>query len=158
MKRVGVTGHQGLDPGTERQVRATLNLEISRRGSVCGVTSLAEGADQLFAEEVLRQGGALLAVIPCENYEQTFQLDETRMAYDRLKGEATEVVELPYPAPGEDAFWAAGRKVVDLADELMAVWDGEPSGGLGGTADVVVYARRNKVPVTVIWPAGSSRV
>ncbi len=157
MKRVGVTGHQGLDVATERRIRSALAIEISRRGAILGVSSLAEGADQLFAEEVLRQGGALVAVIPCEGYEQAFQTDDARMTYDRLKGQATEVIELSYGAPGEEAYWAAGRRVVDLVDEILAVWDGEKSGGLGGTADVVDYARQHKVPVSVIWPAGSSR-
>lgn len=99
----------------------------------------------------------MLAVIPCKDYERTFQTTEARTVYDRLKREAAEVVELPYPAPGEEAYWAAGRRVVDLSDEILAVWDGEPSGGLGGTADVVEYARQHEVPVSVIWPAGSSR-
>lgn len=157
MKRVGITGHQGLDAATERRIRSALSVEISRRGAVCGVSSLAEGADQLFAEEVLRQGGALVAVIPCQDYERSFQTNQARTAYDRLKGEATEVVELDYRAPGEEAFWAAGRRVVDLADEVLAVWDGERSGGLGGTADVVDYARRQGVPMSVIWPTGASR-
>jgi hypothetical protein len=36
-----------------------------------------------------------------------------------------------------------------------AVWDGQPSGGLGGTADVVAaYAREWGVPVEVVWPEG----
>jgi len=111
----------------------------------------------MFAEEVLRQGGPLTAVIPCKDYERAFQTTEARAAYDRLRKEAVEVIELPYPAPAEKAYWAAGRRVVDLADEILAVWDGEPSGGLGGTADVVAYARCHDVPVSVIWPDGSSR-
>jgi ABC-type multidrug transport system ATPase subunit len=155
--RVGVTGHQGLDVATERQIRSVLGVEISRRGTILGVSSLAEGADQLFAEEVLRHGGTLLAVIPCASYEQAFQTEAARMAYARLREQATEVVELAYETPGEEAYWAAGRRVVDLADEILAVWDGEKSGGLGGTADVVGYARQHGVPVSVVWPSGSSR-
>jgi hypothetical protein len=50
-----------------------------------------------------------------------------------------------------------GRAVVDRSSVLIAVWDGQPSRGLGGTADVVTYARQRGVPITVIWPKGASR-
>jgi hypothetical protein len=36
---------------------------------------------------------------------------------------------------------APSRFVVDEADRLIAVWDGEPARAFGGTADVVAYAR-----------------
>jgi hypothetical protein len=40
---------------------------------------------------------------------------------------------------------------------LVAVWDGQPSRGLEGTADVVAYANQRGVPVEVIWPEGATR-
>jgi hypothetical protein len=51
----------------------------------------------------------------------------------------------------------AGEKVVDLSDTLLAVWDGLPAKGYGGTADVVTYARATAVPFSVIWPDGARR-
>jgi polyphosphate kinase 2 (PPK2 family) len=66
-------------------------------------------------------------------------------------------VKLP-PAPThEDAYLAAGRWIVDHADRLVAVWDGRPARGRGGTAEVVAYARHRGVPVTVLWRAGVLR-
>jgi hypothetical protein len=47
--------------------------------------------------------------------------------------------------------------MVDHADELYAVWDGQPARGYGGTADVVAYARQRSIPVRVIWPDGAER-
>jgi hypothetical protein len=47
---------------------------------------------------------------------------------------------LPYPFPSEEAFWNAGKYIVDHSDLVVAVWDGEAARGLGGTADVVQYA------------------
>ena len=38
-----------------------------------------------------------------------------------------------------------GRAVVDCSSVLVAVWDGQPSRGLSGTADVVAYARERRV-------------
>ncbi|MER5913805.1 hypothetical protein ABT124_25810, partial [Streptomyces sp. NPDC001982] len=50
-----------------------------------------------------------------------------------------------------------GELLVDQADELLAVWDGQPARGFGGTADVVAYAHRQGVPVRIIWPEGATR-
>jgi hypothetical protein len=43
------------------------------------------------------------------------------------------------------------------ADELYAVWDGEPARAHGGTADVMAHAREHGTPVRVIWPDGAQR-
>ncbi len=51
----------------------------------------------------------------------------------------------------------ASALMIDTADELYAVWDGEPARGYGGTADVVAYARERGKPVSVIWPDGAYR-
>jgi hypothetical protein len=47
---------------------------------------------------------------------------------------------------------AGSERMLDLADELVAVWDGLPARGHGGTADVVAVALDRGIPVTVIWP------
>ena len=43
--------------------------------------------------------------------------------------------------------------VVDLTDIVLAVWDGQPAKGKGGTADVVAYVLRRSVPLIHIDPA-----
>jgi hypothetical protein len=157
LKHIGITGHQGLNATTARNVNDALSDEIARAGRICAVSSLAEGADQLFAEEVLRQGGALLAVIPSAGYEKTFSDQRALERYRRLLSRATDVIELGYDSPGEEAYWAAGKEVVKLSDRMLAVWDGEPSAGLGGTADIVDFAHSGGKLVTIIWPQGSNR-
>lgn len=47
--------------------------------------------------------------------------------------------------------------MLDRADRLLAVWDGKPARGYGGTADVVAEAQTRVIPVTVIRPEGRSR-
>nr|WSY54289.1 hypothetical protein OG999_31935 [Streptomyces sp. NBC_00886] len=44
-----------------------------------------------------------------------------------------------------------------MVDELLAVWDGKPAWGYGGTADVVDYPERTGIPVRVLWPEGAIR-
>jgi hypothetical protein len=122
-----------------------------------GYTSLAEGADQLFALSVLAAGGELQVVIPSADYESSFQSASARDIYLALLVLATETRTLPFEAPSEDAYLAAGREVADCCDVLLAVWDGESAAGKGGTGDVVAYARSQGVDVRVIWPDGSKR-
>jgi hypothetical protein len=157
MTRVGVTGHRDLSTTTRDLVAAGLAAELRELDGLRGLSSLAEGADQLFAEQVLTTGGALVAVIPCSGYSGAFTTEAGVAHYRALRARAEEVIELPFRAPSEEAFWAAGRRIVSLADVLLAVWDGRASAGLGGTADVVAYARDHGVPTRVVWPVGSRR-
>ncbi|MFG2777635.1 hypothetical protein ACGFY7_07180 [Streptomyces prunicolor] len=46
---------------------------------------------------------------------------------------------------------------IGQVDVLLAVWDGRPARGYGGTADVVTYAREHDVPVRVLRPEGATR-
>jgi hypothetical protein len=157
MTRVGITGHRDLADPTCRLVSAGIATELERFHPLHGISSLAEGADQIFAEQVLRAGGTLTAVIPCADYGRGFATSAGKAAYRQLRARAEDVIELPFASPSEEAYWAAGQRVVDLADVLLAVWDGSPSGGVGGTADIVAFAASRGAPTTVIWPPGSRR-
>lgn len=157
MTRVGITGHQSIPaealPHITDGIRAFLT-ELP--APVDGYSSLADGADQLFAQILLDSGGRLHAIIPAGNYETSFDGDALRQ-YHRLLHEAASVEELPFDTPSEGAYDAAGHCVVDHSDILLAVWDGEPARGQGGTADAVNYAHTKRLPVHIIWPAGISR-
>lgn len=156
MTTIGVTGHQKLPAEVIDFVRPRLDALLARRGEISGITSLAEGADQLFADAVLSQGGALVVVLPSQGYEATFDT-AIRARFRSLKSCARQVVTLDHERPTEAAFLDAGRWIVDNSDMIIAIWDGKPSRGLGGTADVVEYARHLRVPVVVLWPDGSRR-
>jgi hypothetical protein len=156
-QRLGATGHQALPDAALAPVIAGMRDAIAETGSAAvGVTSLAAGSDQLFARAVLAAGGQLHIVLPCHDYESTLH-GADRVTYRDLLRQATTIETLPYPGPSEDAYYAAGRRVVDLCQRLLAVWDGQPARGLGGTADVVAYARQLGREVRVIWPDGVSR-
>jgi len=155
--RLGVSGHRVLPVTALGPVVAGLHQAVAEAGAgVTGVTSLAAGADQLFAREVLAAGGTLHVVLPCSGYEITFE-GANRAAYHCLLNRAEVIDTLPFENPSEAAFYAAGRRVVDLCDCLLAVWDGRAARGLGGTADIVAYAHERGRDVRVIWPAGVRR-
>jgi len=158
--RIGCTGHQRLSPATRRQTAAAIATVLASFDdqAFVGITSLAEGADQIFALTVLASGGELRAVIPSEGYESSFRSDDGRATYSRLLELAESRLVMPFPAPSEDAFLAAGHEVVNSCDLLLAVWDGQRAGGKGGTADIVAYARTRGIDTRIIWPDGAIRV
>jgi hypothetical protein len=154
---IGVTGHQDIPHDAIAHVTASIrNALRAHPVDLVGVCSLAAGADQLFAQAVLDAGGVLHAVIPCECYEETFAARD-RSRYRRLLAAVKRVETLAHPEPTEEAFLAAGRRVADLCDVLVAVWDGQPARGVGGTADVVAYAESAGRDIVLVWPPGVRR-
>lgn len=158
--RIGVTGHQHIPERAREYVRRGLDAFLAAyegRGlAVMGLSSLAWGSDQLFAAAMLNAGHGLRAIIPSRGYESTFDR-RGLAAYRTLLAGAERtagVVTLDYPEPSGEAFLAAGMRVVDDCDLLVALWDGQPATGKGGTGDAVAYARSQGRPVTVIWPEG----
>jgi hypothetical protein len=155
--RVGATGHQNLPSESVALIAEALRKQLINESDLVGISSLASGADQLFASIVLSLGGHLEAIIPSEGYENTFDDPNFLEQYHSLLRSATSVHRLPFPEPSEAAFLEAGKEVVNRSDRLIAVWDGKPAQGLGGTADIVAYAKSRELPTTVIWPEGLVR-
>jgi hypothetical protein len=158
MPRIAISGHRGLPSATERLVQDALTVALARvpGTSLVGVSCLADGADALFAEAVLDRGGRLEVVVPAVGYRDGLPADHHE-TYDRLLEAAEAVHQLNFQASTSEAHMAASERMLDLTDELFAVWDGLPAHGYGGTADVVTSARRRGIPVTVLWPPGARR-
>lgn len=150
--RVGITGHQRLeDPKAWAWVAGVMRDELARIAPpLIGVTSLAIGADQLLARLVLEASGTIHAVLPFADIERSFSPEDVP-SYRELVRQATIEV-LDTHGSDEDAYLAAGQQVVELSDIVLAVWNGEPAKGKGGTADVVAYAIRRCVPLIHIDP------
>jgi hypothetical protein len=155
--RIGVTGHRSIPAAVLPSVRLGIRRQLQGDGEMEALSSLAAGADQLFADLALDRGIPVTAVIPGMDYEAHLGDADTRAAYRRLLNSCRTQVNLPEEATHEEAYFAAGRWIVDHVDRLVAVWDGQPARGLGGTGDVVAYARRTGVPVTVLWRPGVLR-
>jgi hypothetical protein len=156
---VGFTGHAGLPPATVELVERELCDRLAPHGGpeLVGVSLLGPGCDQLFARIVLELGGRLYVVVPAKRYREQFTDPHAQQTYDRLYRQCAYFEELEYLDSTEEAHMAAGRVMVQRSTRLLAVWDGQPSKGLGGTADVVAYAQQQGVPVEVIWPEGATR-
>ncbi|MEU3018251.1 MULTISPECIES: hypothetical protein [unclassified Nocardiopsis] len=157
MIRIGITGHRNLTPDVSGAVADLVKAHLEPYGcEMVGLSCLADGADVVFAEAVVATGAPLEAIIPATGYREALP-NEHHPVYDRLLGQAVLVHALPHDESDPSAHMAAGRLLVERCDQLVAVWDGEPARGPGGTADVVAYAHQVHRPVTVLWPEGASR-
>jgi hypothetical protein len=155
--RIGVAGHQNLPAAALDYIKNGIRTVLATQARpLIGLSSLAAGADQLFAVELMAAGGLLHAVVPCHGYEDTFS-DRDQVVYRRLLGAATDTTYLSYFKPDDNAYEAAGKWIAEHCDLLVAVWDGENARGLGGTADAVAHARRLGRDVRIVWPTGTAR-
>lgn len=160
MTTLAVTGHMDLTPESVPLVRAALDKLLAQHAGqgLVGVSCIAAGSDSLFAEAVLAAGGQLVVVIPSEDYRERKVKPDHAGLFDRLVDAAAEVLTMPHDTAGREAYEAANAVLLERADRLVAVWNGQPPGGKGGgTADVVVEARAAGVPVDVVWPEGAAR-
>ena len=139
---VAVTGHQDLGTAEAMHwVEGAIEKAVDSVHLTKGYTCLAIGADQLFAKILLVRGIPFVAIIACSGIESSFSTDVDRKSFRRLLGSASETIKLSFDAPSERAYFEAGRTAVDKSDMLIAVWNGRPAKGLGGTGDVVQYAK-----------------
>jgi hypothetical protein len=139
---IGISGHQRLqNPDSWEWVRRELeNRLASFSQPIVGVTSLAIGADTLFARVVLELGGSLKVVVPFEEYEEKFEEGLARQEFRDLLSQAAGIEVLQRNGTHEEAYYAAGMRVADLSELMILVWNGKPAAGLGGTADIAEYA------------------
>lgn len=161
MTTIAVTGHMDLTEDSVPLVRTALDdllKQYADHGRLVGVSCIAEGADSLFAEAVLAVGGRLTVVIPSRDYRRNKVRPDHALVFDRLVAAAEEVLVLPHETADRQAYEAANAVLIERADRLVAVWNGEPPTGKGGgTADTVLEAQAADIPVDVVWPDGAAR-
>jgi len=162
---IGVSGHRDpleIDKGQLARQVAVLFESLHAQyphTPLRLLTPLAEGADQIVADAFLllpvKTRGELIAVLPMplELYEQDFEgaaLVQFRAALAR----ADRVIEIPLAAGADrssiepagaarDAqYQRCGQFVSRHSQLLVALWDGRPAHGRGGTGDIVQYRQR----------------
>lgn len=86
-----------------------------------------------------------------EDYAPDFEAGPARERFEALLARASCVLELPGDrAHSLEAYVMAGRATVAHADILIAVWDGLPARGRGGTGEVVALALTRGTPIVHI--------
>ena len=113
-------------------------------------TALATGADQLAAICGRSSGYFVRALLPFEarEYRKDFAPGEELDSFEQALEAADEIVVLPGDRTNpEGAYVLVGESLVEKADVLIAIWDGEEGHGPGGTAHVVEMALQSSTPV-----------
>ncbi|MGI9175876.1 MAG: hypothetical protein ACR2GR_11220 [Rhodothermales bacterium] len=120
----------------------------------CILSPLAKGSDRIVARAVLDRPQAHLEVVtpfPLDEYRKDFDTPEDHAKFEALLARDPAPTELhpepdPPASPGAAtvtrnvSYLRVGRRIVEACELLIAVWDGQPAQGTGGTADVVRYA------------------
>jgi hypothetical protein len=164
--RIGVTGHRldVLDGNHVGELTAVVrNLLIAVKQATSNppslVSSLAEGADQIVAEVGLDLDYKLICPLPFsrDEYANDFQDPIALARFRELVSRAAEVQELPGLRTSDRseqlAYAAAGERVLEESELLIAVWNGGAARGPGGTAEIVAKAAAAGIPT--VWISAS---
>lgn len=163
--RIGITGQRTLK--NEPLIRDSLRKVLERIDQILAATphhfvafsSLSEGSDRLLASEVTAWPGLgnaltarfeLILPVPVEEYLEECASEESRDACVAFLNDASrisvvETTRRTRPEICEDI----GQSIVQSCDVLVAIWDGRPAQTLGGTAEMMKYARM--VGRTLFW-------
>jgi hypothetical protein len=167
---IGAAGHRKIEDGPRLEeaiasvIRDIENLVPRMRNTPLSLTvlsPLAEGADRIVARQVLKLPGSRLEVVlpmDRESYVRDFPSLDSRREFDDFLASTRAVRRISGAGSRTDAYCRAGRFVVDHCDVLIAIWDGAPGEGPGGTADVVAYARSRGCPLFWIDPAPGGKI
>jgi len=158
---IGVTGQRKLDSSPTiidaiqtaiKRVKQMLPPLQSTPVVLTILSPIAEGADRLVAWEILKSPGSTLEVVlplEKEDYKLDFETAQSKVEFEELLSKASSVKTLPSRGSRNDAYEKVGHYIVDQCDVLLALWNGRPSAGQGGTQEIVQYARDINCPL--IW-------
>lgn len=154
-------------PELEPLVSEAIRIQLDALDARLGYCSAASGSDILFAESLLARGGEVRIVLPFEREE--FIQDSVAPAgakwikrFDRVMERATEVIvvsqrqqgdrSLAYEYSNQILYGLAQMRANQLETTLtpLAVWNGKPGDGPGGTATMVQYWQNQGHPVQII--------
>lgn len=162
---VGLTAHRDLVPAEVPRLRAQVRTFFLRLQEQFPdlplrlLSALAEGGDQLVAEEALALGIELVVPLPLpqDEYERDFEGAESVAHFRSLLARA-RVRVMPLASGNDEQsvrsrgearnrqYAQLGMFVSSHCQVLLALWDGQPSTATGGTAQVVEYHLHNAMP------------
>lgn len=155
---IGLVGHRELSENELPDLQQAFDLYISKLLSelkhtpILILTSVAEGSDRLAHKSKFRNRIKICSVLPFEKEEYAkdfpgkLKLSEFQATLDDSdyviaftpKTSSKKMTEAERNRAYRDsAFW-----ICDRANSLYAIWDGNTSRGVGGTADTVKYRIR----------------
>jgi hypothetical protein len=150
---IGFTGHRSLpDEAKSREsIRGFLREQKAKTSAIVyGVSSVAAGSDLLFAECCLELQIPLRILLPMA--KEKFSKDFDSTAWQRAEAVMGRAVSVDVTGDREirnEAYYECGIETVQQSQIMIALWDGEPSRGMGGTQEIKEFAEKMDKPV--IW-------
>lgn len=111
------------------------------------ISGMALGWDFAIARMALELCIPLIAAIPFEGQESLWESSQQR-EYNRLVNLADEICYVSSGNYTPQKMHIRNHWMVDKCDQLLALWDGKPT---GGTAKTVAYAHKTGKPVIRLW-------
>jgi hypothetical protein len=151
---IGFTGHRKVpDEAKSRQVICDFlarQME-SHIGIVYGISSAASGGDQLFAESCLELNIPLRILLPRPAEQFRTDFDDTSWQRTlRIMENAISIEVTGRHESRNEQYYDCGIQTVAESQLLVALWDGQPSRGKGGTQEMVSYSRKTGHPIAWI--------
>ncbi len=177
---IGVTGHRDIQSDdtikeTIDKILDEIQTEYSQQSEAeirfCVLSPLAEGADRIVAETVLQRSDAILRVVlpmTLADYFEDFEQENSHKQFYQLYNQDKSPLSLRNKSLKDEfpqemirvaknqAYRDVGQFVVDHCDYLIAIFDGTLAKGVGGTGEIVDYAREKECPIYIIHPERAS--
>lgn len=160
---IGVTGHRNIETNDKVLIK-TITSELRKiRDAHQGsefvlLTGLAEGADRLVAKLALKELKAkLIAVlaVPEEFFLMDFAGAPSKRQFNNYLKKSDVIITAPLlskkawqdytPSRNNQYAWI-GAFIALHSHYLLAIWDGKPARGRGGTAEVVRWFKHGRIP------------
>lgn len=161
---IGFTGHRsGYDEAIIRPALTQLLRDLKERAAKTGgqaelYSSVAEGGDTLCVEVARDLDMPVHLLLPLEEreFEKDFSspaswqrsLVQIKAARQRPGRDSVRLVPGEFQRP--DCYFDQAMHMLGAADVMVALWDGQPSRGVGGTKRVVEQAQAIGTPVVRI--------
>ena len=158
--KVGISGHRDLLPTQKDeniQILKGYLLKLQREHpdkEIVIVTPLADGADRQVVEAACELGFGYEVVLPMPKslYMRDFSM-KSKLEFERLLNSAKSKREIDFYAGNTEQlvknqsthrsfqYRQVGRELVDSCDEMIIMSDGVVNHKMGGTEDIVNYAK-----------------
>ena len=167
---IGVSGHRNLKQAqidTYKQQIKILLLKLIKDNlekELIILSALADGADRLVVDVAIELELRYEVYLPMAShvYKKDFSttsLDEYRRLIRSaisipnvitLCDSCTEVNIAEYGKYRDRQYLKLGKEIVDQSDIMVFLWDQKDSRGLGGTADIIFYAKQKDTSYIII--------
>jgi hypothetical protein len=167
---VGFTGHRSnFDAGLVRSALKQVLGDVMARTAAQGgraelCASVAEGTDTICVEVARELGMPVHLLLPLEEAEfakdfsspEVWQRAQAQFAIARQRSGCDSVHLIPGETTRPECYCNQSAYLLEVADLLVAVWDGKPARGPGGTAEIIGQAEIMGLPVVKIDAASGA--